>query len=135
MDKLFEATVAEMALSDELATEKPTSQTLVSNFLHKHFIVGNAQSKRCSLPVEVIGAAIERAGKLVDALQYYRSMFNKEKDPQKQEFLAQRLVSNLEKYAKFSKQRHDPKAEEREKEALSLRKNTNWETEISQNIR
>lgn len=117
---ILRAAVEELARSPELASE---SSGQVSDFLNRTFIGKGFAVGRYGLQPEVIGAAIERAGKIIDALQYYESLLG---DPAASEtlkrFAAERLVRNLERYAAYLRQRGlDSLADEREERAKRIR--------------
>ncbi len=98
---VFQAVVEELAVSEKLAKETARRQVPVTEFLNRHFI-----SKGClstdlhGLFPEVIGAAIERSGKIIDAVKFYENL-QSSPSPEVQRFAAERLVRNLERYAEY----------------------------------
>lgn len=124
-DKIFETVLFELATSDHLPSETPERQTPVSDFLYRHFITRTpSRTRQVRLPIEVVGAAIERAGRIVNALQYYENLSRDPSLPQeKRDFAVQRLVRNLEKHAEYFRSTGDIRqAEEREERARKMRK-------------
>ncbi len=119
--KILRAAVEELARSPELATESPDRRGPIAEFLHRTFIGKGAAAGRHGLPPDVVGAAIERAGKIVDALQYYENLG---RDPAASEevkkFAMQRLVRNLERHAAYFRERGD-EAQARERETRAKR--------------
>jgi hypothetical protein len=92
----------------------------VSEFLFRQFV---RKARPSSIPIEVAGAAIERTGKIVYALQYYEPLYRDNSLPQEKRVLAaQRYVRALEKYAEyFRSQGGQRQAEEREAHARRIR--------------
>ena len=129
-DGLLETVIRELARSDALVEGKPQ---LISSFLHRLFIGKNSVqisgAGRVSIPVEVIGAAIERAGKIVDALQYYEHVLEDEESTRGEKiFAAERLVLNLERHAQYLAKRGNVTQSQRQSSrAEGLRKK--WEVE------
>lgn len=126
-DKIFETVLFELATSENLPLETPKRQEPVSDFLYRHFIKSSDPMKwRVRLPIEVVGAAIERAGLIVNALEYYENLSKDHSLPQeKQLFAVQRLVRNLERYAEYLRVQKKSKIDQvnkHEKKAQKLRK-------------
>ena len=124
-DKIFEAVLFELATSDYLPSETSERQSPVSEFLYRHFVTRTpSKARQIYLPIEAVGAAIERAGKIVYALQYYEIMNRDSSLPQeKRDFAVQRLVRTLEKHAEYFRSIGDIRqAEEREERARKMRK-------------
>lgn len=97
---------------------------MVSEFLYRNFISdGSWRNRWPTLPLQAIGAAIERAGRIVNAIQFYETTSRDTSlAPQKREFAVKRLVRNLEKYAEYLKSNNDLKqAQQREERARILR--------------
>ena len=102
-DGLLETVTWELAQSEALVEQKPQ---LIVSFLQQRFLGKNAPqipgAQRVDIPVKVIGAAIERAGKIVHALQYYEDLLEDAMStPCEKTFAAERLVFNLEKHARY----------------------------------
>lgn len=114
---ILRTAIEEIARSPELAAESQDRRGPIADLLHRTFIGKGAAADKRGLQADVIGAAIERAGKIVDALQYYENLA---RDPGASEevkrFASERLVRNLERHAAYWEERGD-KAEAREREA------------------
>ncbi len=121
--QLLRETVEELARSPELATESADRQGPVREFLHRTFISKGVATGSYGLRPEVVGAAIERAGKIVDALQYYENLERNPATPEDlKRFAAERQVRNHERLAKHFRERGDEnQARERETRAKKLR--------------
>jgi hypothetical protein len=104
--KVFRAVIDEFAVSDDLAAETAELQTPVTEFLHRHFI-GRGRIQTHGIPPEVVGAAIERAGRIVDALQFYEALDLRATSEGEKKFSAERQVKNLERYAEYFRIRRD----------------------------
>jgi hypothetical protein len=109
LTRIFQAIVQELAGSDELASETAERKGVVTEFLHRHFIgKGTSRADWHGVTPEVAGAAIERAGKIVDALQFYENL---ERDAsttdELKNFAAERLVRNLDRHADYFQSRRD----------------------------
>jgi hypothetical protein len=120
---ILRTAVEELARSPELVAESPDRRGLVSDFLHRTFIGKGAATGRHGLQPEVVGAAIERAGKIIDALQYYENL---ERDTEASEelkrFAAERLVRNLERHAAYFRDWGDEmQVQKREAQAKRVR--------------
>jgi hypothetical protein len=121
---VFRAVVEELAESTELALESADRQGPVAEFLHRTFVGKDSSAVRQhGLAPEVAGAAIERAGKIVDALQFYEALGRDSTSSEElKQFAAERLVRNLERHAEWFRGRGDDRqAREREARAKSGR--------------
>lgn len=118
---ILHVAVIELARSPEL-THTPTNRlSLVSDFLHRTFISKSATSDRYGLSPKIIGAAIERVGKFVDALQYYENLEqDAESSTELKQFAMERMIQALEKYVEILKLQ-GKKEEVREKESRAKR--------------
>jgi hypothetical protein len=125
-ETIIKAVVEELAYSTELnleSVDRPGPVEPVAKFLHKTFIGKNASIvRRHNISPYFVGAAIEWAGKIVDALQFYEAM---QLDPKSSEelkrFATERLVKNLERHANWLRKNHDEqKAQEQEARANML---------------
>ena len=122
---ILETVVRELATSDDLVDEAPP---VVASFLQRRFIGSSATHasgiRDHDLPVSVIGAAIERAGKIVDALQYYENLIDDSDSSQDtRRFAAERLVRNLERHARyFDRRGNASQAHQQKDRAAQLRK-------------
>jgi hypothetical protein len=115
--------VEEFAISDQLPGETLESQSTVAEFLDRNFI-GEGRTARYAhtIPAEVIGAAIERAGKIVDALQFYEDLARRASTAQQQKYAVERLIRNLEQHAEYLRSRGDERqARQRQLRAQQLR--------------
>ena len=72
----------------------------------------------------MIGSAIERAGKIVDALQYYENLLDdSDSNGDTKRFAAERLVRNLERHARyFDRRGNQSQAHQQKDRAEQLRK-------------
>jgi hypothetical protein len=101
--------VQELASSSDLSQESVERQDIVAKYLNRIFLgkAGSITKEHRGIGIEVVGAAIERAGKIVDALQFYESL---ERDGQTEDvrrFAGERLVRNLERHADYLQSRND----------------------------
>jgi len=106
---VFRDVVEELAHSAALAKESGDRQGPVAEFLHRSFIGKDVTALRQQgLEPEVVGAAIERAGKIIDALQFYETVG---RDPNASADLkrlaAERVVRINERYAEWFRGRGD----------------------------
>lgn len=115
---VFRAVVEGLADSAELALESADRQGLVAEFLHRTFVGKDASAvHQHGLAPEVVGAAIERAGKIVDALQFYEALGRDTTSSEElKRFAAERLVRNLERHAEWFRGKGDDR-QAREREA------------------
>jgi hypothetical protein len=120
---VFRAVVEELAISEELPAETVEIQNTVAEFLNRHFIVERRAARHSrSIAVEIVGSAIERAGKIVDALQFYEDLGRPTSTVGQQKFAAERLVRNLERHAEYLGSRGDERqARQRQVRAEQLR--------------
>lgn len=93
-DVVLETIISELATSDKLAHDAPRE---VAAFLHR---IKGTIWRDLSIPAHVVGAAIERAGRIRDALQYYNDLLQHDRDDLRR-FAAERLVRNHERYAHY----------------------------------
>ena len=117
--------IRELATSDGLVDESPQ---VIASFLQRRFI-GSSSTHASGirdhhLPVNVIGSAIERAGKIVDALQYYENLLDdSDSNGDTKRFAAERLVRNLERHARyFDRRGNQSQAHQQKDRAEQLRK-------------
>jgi hypothetical protein len=103
--KLMKLAVTELSKSESLAQENPSNQFIISKFLRQRFIDSPLGSiKEADLTLEVVGAAIERAGKIVDARKFYSSALGLSEEiisKSTKAHLARRFIRTLEKYAAY----------------------------------
>jgi hypothetical protein len=99
----------ELATCADLSAEAVERQEIVAKFLNRNFISkANTWTKeQRSITYEVVGAAIERAGKIVDALQFYETLERDAATEEIRKFAAERLVRNLERHADYLQSRND----------------------------
>lgn len=121
--RVFAAVIQELAVSGELASETAERKGMVAEFLHRHFISkGTSRVDRPGITPDLAGAAIERAGKIVDALQYYEDLERDASTEAMRKFAAERLVRNLERYAEYFESRKDEgEAQQRRARARAIR--------------
>jgi hypothetical protein len=103
---VFRPVIEEFAVSDDLAAEAAELQAPVTEFLHRQFI-GRGRLQTHGIPPEIIGAAIERAGRIVDALQFYEALEQRATSEAEKKFAAERQVKNLERHAEYFRIRRD----------------------------
>lgn len=99
----------------------------VSRFLNRTFIGKDISGiLQQGIKLEAVGAAIERAGKIIDAIQFYEPLSqNKALSIDIRRFAVQRLVRNLERYAEYFRGKgEDRQALRREGEAKRIREQT-----------
>lgn len=115
---VLETIVGELAKSKALTDSAPR---VVAAFLYRIFI-GDNRRRDLGIPPHVVGAAIERSGKIVDALQYYKNLLQQDRDDIRR-FAAERLVRNHERYAHyFETTRHIQQAQNQHNLAKQIRK-------------
>ncbi len=124
--EVMRAVVYELAMSENLPMEAADSQAIISGFLHRHFVgrgnKGGARTDQYGIPPQVVGAAIERTGRIVDALQYYEHLERTANTSEVKRFAAQRLVRSLERHAEYFRSRGDEgQARQREVRAQQIR--------------
>ena len=111
------ALVRELAVSDDLTKESPKTKEPVAWLLYRHFISGSSIR---DIPVHVVGAAIERAGRIVDALQYYEKLLiDESKTSDMRRFAAERLIRNLERHVEYFQLKGDTTEAERRRRRLT----------------
>lgn len=104
---VLEAVVWQLATSENLAKDAPAA---VASFLQRRFIARNTAQgsgmRNHGIPANVIGAAIERSGKIIDALQYYDNLLEDVRESRAtRRFAAERLVCNLERHSRHLERR------------------------------
>lgn len=102
---VLSAIVWEIAVSDDLAKESSAAKEPVARLLYTYFI-----SKRSTrdIPAHVVGAAIERSGKIVDALQYYERLMEDDSNSSSvRRFATERVIRNLERHVEYFRLRGD----------------------------
>ncbi len=123
MARILSAVLQELAVSRDLPAETSDRQAPVTEFLRRRFIetAGTKQPEH-GIPPQVVGAAIERAGRIVDALRYYEDVEKNASTAELQRFAAERRVRNLERYAEYFRKRNDEaSARQRDSMALQIR--------------
>lgn len=121
--QILKVAVEQLACSQELISESADRKNLISEFLHRNFIGQKFSAKRYDLTPEVIGTAIERAGKIIDALQYYENLLQEPALPERlRQFATERLVRNYERYATYFRDKGEERqAREKEAKAREIR--------------
>ena len=130
-DAVLKAVVWELAVS-----ESSEGQQTVQEFLRAKFIrrIGGrgTQAGRLpdnhNIPPNVIGAAIERARRIVDALQYYEGLMSAAAKKDVKKFAVERLIYNLELHADILKD--EGKRQEQARRAESLRREFNIPVDV-----
>jgi hypothetical protein len=119
--KVFRAVIEEFAVSDDLAAGPAELQAPVTEFLHRQFI-SRGRLQTHGIPPEIIGAAIERAGRIVDALQFYEALEQRATSEAEKKFAAERQVKNLERHTEYFRvRRDDSQVEQRQARVKQLR--------------
>jgi hypothetical protein len=121
--EVVRSVVQELARSADLSLETIERQEIVAKFLSRTFISkGNTWTKEHrNIACEVVGAAIERAGKIVDALQFYETLERDGGTEEIRRFAAERLVRNLERHADYLQSRNDEGQLRQRQRGLQLR--------------
>lgn len=121
---VLETIVWELATSKALADSAPK---VVATFLQRRFISGDGTiGTDCNIPERVVGAAIERSGRIVDALQYYEDLLQQEDGPfDIRSFAAERLIRNLERHAGYM-ERTENQQQARKQRERSERLRKSW---------
>ena len=125
-NSVLKAVVWELAVS-----ESSDGQQAIRDFLREKFIRKNdgrdTQATRFpnnhNIPPNVIGAAIERAGRIVDALQYYEDLMERTARQDVKKFAAERLIYNLELHVGMLK--NEGRKQQQERRAKSMRREFN----------
>jgi hypothetical protein len=122
LSDVLRAVVEEFAGSDDLATAPAERQGPVAELLSRHFIgKSGGSSPFLAIRAELVGAAIERAGKIIDALQFYEDL-SRHASPEAQKFATERLIRNLERHAEYFRVRGDDRQwRQRQSRAQQLR--------------
>ena len=121
---VFRTVVEELAGSEKLVSETAYNKELVANFLYRNFIQEKEASseKPGDLSLRIVGAAIERAGKIINALKFYEDLQRSESEELKR-FATERLVRNLERYADYFRSRgEEEQSRRRQLRAQEIRK-------------
>ncbi len=122
---VFRTVVEELARSEELISATTRSKELVADFLYQSFIQKGVSSKKLrGLSPQVVGTAIERAGKINHALKFYEAILDSASTGEKSSdrFAAERLVRNLERYAEYLEdKRSEKQAQEKRSRAQDIR--------------
>ncbi len=122
---VFRTVVEELARSEELISATTRSKELVADFLYQNFIQKGVSSKKLrGLSPQVVGAAIERAGKINHALKFYEAILASAPTGEKGSgrFAAERLVRNLERYAEYLEdKRSEKQAKQKRSRAKDVR--------------
>ncbi|MCX8012859.1 MAG: ATP-binding domain-containing protein [Rectinema sp.] len=121
--QLLKVAVEKLAFSQELINESADRKNQISEFLHRNFISQRNSAKKYDIPQEIVGAAIERAGKIIDALQYYDNLLQEPTAPESlRKFAAERLIRNYERHAAYFRERGEERvAREKESKANEIR--------------
>jgi hypothetical protein len=99
---VFRAVAEELAVSEHLPSETVQRKEPVAEFLNRNFLVGGVSPANLrGLSPQVVGAAIERAGKIVDALRFYETLERSASTNEVRRFAAERLCRNLLRYANY----------------------------------
>jgi hypothetical protein len=120
-ESLLAAVGNELARSQDLSAD-PKGNQPVADFLVRNFI-GRRATTRALLPVAVIGAAFERAGRFINALQYYETVYDDHSYSQEDRLLAAlRMIRINERLADHSRRTGDSKyADDRMRRAAAMR--------------
>lgn len=120
-DSLLSAVVTELAIAADVSSDQKGNPA-VAEFLMRNFVARRAAT-RGLLPVRVIGAAFERAGRFINALQYYEAVFDDQTYTQEDRFFAAvRMIKINERLADHSRRTGDAKyAEDRMRRATQMR--------------
>lgn len=126
---LIQEAVVIFARSVELSRESPDNQAPISEFLYQRFIAQKPflSVRNAGLSLKAVGAAIERAGRIVNAIRFYESLQGYRRLPQEEvEFVKERLIANLERYAQYlrSEKKQFERAADQELRAKELRHKT-----------
>jgi hypothetical protein len=117
----------ELARSTDLAADSSSGQGPVTEFMHRTFVrMGFAATLEYGVPVEISGSVIERAGRILDAIQYYEAILSdKRASDRDRSFAAERLVRSLERHAEYLRARgEEPQARRQESRARQVRDTT-----------
>jgi len=75
-EALLKAAVCEMAVSPSLSSADTKLKEVVSDFLKEKFVQSSVFGWKNLLTPEMVGAALERAGRDIDCLKFYEKIFN-----------------------------------------------------------
>jgi len=125
---LSQEAVVIFARSVELSRESLSNKSPISEFLYQRFIAQKPLSslRNAELSLKTVGAAIERAGKIVNVIRFYESL---QQDSgltsEEVKFAKERLIASVERYVQYlSNNRQFKKVKERELQAKNLRRKT-----------
>lgn len=121
--KILETTVEELARAFDLVRGSADASGTMGEFLSRAFLEGK-NFEGLEVSPEVVGAAIERVGRIVDAIRFYEALYiDRQRPANVRKFAVERLVKNLELYADYFRERNDEiRASEREERAKRLRR-------------
>lgn len=102
--RLIKALIRELAVSQEFSSSRADSKAVITKFLERTFLQKQDKSKDWGIPPEVVGAAIERDGKFVNALQFYENIMNNASATDSlKRFAVRRRIVNLRRAAEHAK--------------------------------
>lgn len=126
---VLKTAVYELATSEMLPREVPEVQAPISEFLFQKFIASKPYQsiRESNLSIIIVGAAIERSGKLTNAVQFYESMLRfRNLDRANKKFVVERCIKTLEKYSDYLREANQSyQAEDRLQKAQELREKYN----------
>jgi hypothetical protein len=123
---IYKVVVPSLASSGELSAADAKSQLLVSEFLANLLIKPGYSAWRSDLPRQVAGAAIERAGRDIDALQFYES-WRDSTGSQEREYAERRwVVCKLRQANREEREGHSKKANSYRQDAARVMQKHGW---------
>ena len=125
---IFRMVVPELARSVQLSSADAVSQLHVSEFLSNQLLKpGSAAGWRKELPREVAGAAIERAGRDIDALKFYET-WRDSRPPQREREYAERrwVVCKLRQANREEREKNEKKANSYRQDAAKVMEKYGW---------
>jgi tetratricopeptide (TPR) repeat protein len=125
---LLRVLVHELAVSEALPMEKAERQSTITQFLRRHFIdkadhCGFNHMDVHEIPPQEIGAAFERAGKIVDSLKFYHNLRKNAPSSEIKRFAEERIICNLERHAEYYRSKgNEQQAQRLDQKAMQFRK-------------
>jgi hypothetical protein len=123
----FKLVIPALARSAELSNADAKAQQQVSEFLSNHLIKVGYSAWRNDLSREIGGAAIERAGRDIDALQFYESWRDSAGSHAAREYPERRwVVCKLRQATREEREGHEKKAKSYRQDAGKVMEKYGW---------
>lgn len=124
---IYRVVIPALARSNELSNADGKVQQQVSDFLASHLIKTGYAAWRNDLTRKVAGAAIERAGRHIDALHFYESWRDFAGSPPDREYAERRwVISKLRQATRQEREGFEKKANSYRQEAAKVLEKYGW---------